>query len=295
MRFGIVPLEFRPAVEKIVANGVPDFSRFDIIEIVRQALDIAHISVIEITLDIAHIIPNSIGHQEIESLVGLKDEYGHSYTAHLPLWSIEPATFNQHIRNASVHSIVESIELVRPLEPEFYVLHSTGPLASEFSRLEFPPAMQSVISAALAGFSANSVEEIITQSEIDPQKLAIENIEFPFEFTLQVAEEYGTSICFDTGHLLAKFSGDEDIVDFYKKHKAMITEIHLNDGSCLEKHGVKIVDDHLALGQGQMPVKSFLTELVKDDFNGPLIFELTTEEVLESLNLIERQVPQALS
>ncbi|MGV9103272.1 MAG: hypothetical protein ACOC3C_04045, partial [Candidatus Thorarchaeota archaeon] len=188
MRFGIVPLEFRPAVKKIVVNGVPDFSRFDIVQIVEDALDIAHISVIEVTMDIAHIIPNSLGAEEIDRLIEMKDEYGHSYTAHLPLWSVEPATFNQQIRKASVDTIVQSIELVKPLEPEFYVLHSTGALASEFSHLEFPSAMQNVISAALAGFSANSVEEILTQSEIDSRKLAIENIEFPFEFTLQVAE-----------------------------------------------------------------------------------------------------------
>jgi sugar phosphate isomerase/epimerase len=294
MRFGIVPLEFRPAVERIVVDGVPDFSRFDIVEIVEQALKISHISVIEITLDIAYIIPNSLGPREIERLVKLKDEYGHSYTAHLPLWSVEPSTFNHHIRNASVNTIVESIELARPLEPEFFVLHSTGALASEFSRLDFPSPMQKVISAALAGFSANSVEEIISQSEIDPQRLAIENVEFPFEFTLQIAEEYGTTICFDTGHLLARFSGNENVVDFYRQHRNTISEIHLNDGSYFEKNGVKIVDDHLALGQGQLPVKPFLTQLIKDTFSGPLIFELTTEEVLESLELIKQEVPQAL-
>ncbi len=294
MRFGVVPLEFRPAVEKIVVDGVPDFSRFDIVQIVEQALDIAHITVIEITLDIAYIIPNSLGPREIDRLVELKDEYRHSYTAHLPLWSVEPSTFNHRIRHASVNTIVESIELARPLEPEFYVLHSTGSLASEFSRLGFHGTMQNVISAALAGFSANSVEEIISQSEIDPQKIAIENVEFPFEFTLQIAEEYGTTICFDTGHLLARFSGDENTLDFYKQHKDVISEIHLNDGIYLEKHGVKIVDDHLALGQGQLPVKPFLTQLTKDNFKGPLIFELTTEEVLESLKLIQHEAPEAL-
>ncbi len=294
MRYGVVPLEFKPAAERVLVDGVPDFSRFDILEIVREALNTDHISVIELTLDIEHIIPGALTPKIIDELAELKDELGHSYTAHLPLWSLEPASFNEYIRSGSVESIVHSIKLTEPLEPEYYVLHSTGPLAAEFSNLDFPREMVMLICTLMAGFSARSIEEIITATEMNPRRLAIENIEFPFEITREIVDEYDTSICFDTGHLLTKYSGNESVNEFYGKHKDRIVELHLHDGSYHELGDTAIHRDHIPLGQGEMPVRRFLLELLNDEFDGPLIFELTSSEVTESLAHMAEVVPEAL-
>lgn len=294
MRFGVVPLEFKPAAERVLVEGVPDFSRFDILEIVREALSTKHISVIELTLDIEYIIPGALTPKIVRELANLKDELGHSYTAHLPLWSIELASFNEYIRSGGVQSVVHSINLVEPLEPEYYVLHSTGPLATEFSNLEFSRDMVMLICSLMAGFSAQSIEEILTETEIDPKRLAIENIEFPFDITRELVDEYDTSICFDTGHLLTRYSGTESVSEFYNRHKDRIVEIHLHDGSYQEQSGMAVHRDHIPLGQGEMPVREFLLELKEDDFDGPVIFELTTPEVQESLAYIAEVVPEAL-
>ena len=294
MRYGLVPLEFAPTVDRIIVDGVPDLSQFNIVEIVRDVLQMEHISVIEVSMDIAHIIPGSLTSKIITQLAELKDEFGRSYTVHLPLWSVELASFNEPVRKGSVESIVESIRLAEPLEPECYVLHSTGPLAAEFSKLDFSKAMVNVICMAMARFSARSVEEILTQTEIEPRQIAVENVEFPFEVTRSIIDEYDLSICFDTGHLLTKYSGDESVFEFYKEHKDRITELHLNDGTYREVEGVPIHEDHIALGTGELPVREFLEELLRDDFDGPMIFELTNEEVRQSLQLIEDLIPTAL-
>lgn len=293
MRFGLVPLEFEPIAKRIVSGGILDYSRFDITEHVRNALEVEHISVIELSADIQHIVPESLSGNTIDRLNALKDEHGHTYTVHLPFWSLELATFNDHVRTASVESIVNTIDLLEPLDPEAYVLHSTGTLATEFSQLRFPQEMVNMINLQMTALSAKSVEEIITRTEIDPKKIAIENLEFPFDLTRDVVDEYGTSICFDTGHTLSKQSGDESVLEFYKKHKDKIVELHLHDGKPSEP-GVKGFIDHNALGTGDLPVREFLLELVKNDFNGPIIFELTTEEAIESLKKIEEVVPEAL-
>ena len=289
-----MPLEFAPTVDRIIVDGVPDLSQFNIVEIVRDVLQMEHISVIEVSMDIAHIIPGSLTSKIITQLAELKDEFGRSYTVHLPLWSVELASFNEPVRKGSVESIVESIRLAEPLEPECYVLHSTGPLAAEFSKLDFSKAMVNVICMAMARFSARSVEEILTQTEIEPRQIAVENVEFPFEVTRSIIDEYDLSICFDTGHLLTKYSGDESVFEFYKEHKDRITELHLNDGTYREVEGVPIHEDHIALGTGELPVREFLEELLRDDFDGPMIFELTNEEVRQSLQLIEDLIPTAL-
>ncbi|MFO7835137.1 MAG: cobamide remodeling phosphodiesterase CbiR [Candidatus Thorarchaeota archaeon] len=294
LRFGIVPLEFEPAAKLVIGNGTPDFSRFDVVELIRSALKIEHIEVIEITLDVPHLIPGSVTTETISSLIELREKTGCSYTAHLPLWSLELASPNEYVRKGSVESTVAAVELMEPLEPEYYVLHSTGALAAEFSRLEFPQNIMDIFSSFMAGFSAQSIEEILEQTGLNPHRLAVENIEFPFSHTRQVIDEYDCSICFDTGHLLTKFSGDEPVVDFYREHRDRIVEIHLNDGSYRECDGVAVHEDHLALGDGEMPVREFVSEIYNDSFDGPLIFELTTEQARRSLELITELVPEAL-
>ncbi len=294
MRFGMVALEFVPSIKRIIQDGIPDFSRFNLPEIVKEDLQIEHIEVIEITMDTEKILPGSLTPETITNLASLKDELGHSYTVHLPLWSIEPSTFNDFIRKASVESIVSSIKLAEELDPEAYVLHSTGALAAEFSRLKLPEGPRLMVAGYIAAFAEKSLEEILTKTEIDPRKLAVENIEFPFEITRDLIDQFDTGICFDTGHVLSKQSGNETLFEFYKKHRDRIIEIHLHDGSFPEG-GRAFRTEHIALGQGEMPIREFLLELAKDEFRGPLIFELTPDEVKESFSVIKKDVPEVLS
>jgi sugar phosphate isomerase/epimerase len=297
LRFGLTSLHLQSVVNRIVVDGVPDFSRFDIVEIVREGVE-AGFEIAELTTDVRYMVPGSLSESTVDRLVSLKDELGHTYTAHLPLWSIELATFDENVRKASVKSNIEAIELTAPLEPEFYVLHATGDLAADFSGRPMSPHTRSLICMMLSAFSAQSVDEILSATEIDPFRLAIENITFPFDITCQIAEEYGTSICFDTAHLITRMSGDESIMEFYNTHKKRITEIHLQDGTYMEYEGAVARDDHVALGTGVMgdaALREFLQELLKDKFAGPIIFELSVEEAQASMGKIRQTVPSALS
>ena len=293
MRFGAVAIEFIPAVQKLIADGVPDFSRINLVDIVRDVVAIEHIEVIEFTTEMEHMVPGSITPEIISQLVDLKDELGVSFTVHLPIWSIELASFNPFIRSGGVESICHSIKTSEPLEPETYVLHASGSLAAEFLRNNTSEPMTLLVCGYMTEFSMKSVEEIISKTEIDPRKIAVENIEFPFEFTRDIVDEYHTGVCFDTGHALTKQSGNESVLEFYRRHRDRIVEVHLNDGIDIKTPGK--YEDHLAIGKGELPVRDFLLELRKADFKGPLIFELTTEEIIESLQTIREVVPEAFS
>ncbi|MGY5860428.1 MAG: cobamide remodeling phosphodiesterase CbiR [Candidatus Thorarchaeota archaeon] len=296
LRFGLTALEFQQVARKVIVDGVPDFSRFDVCNLVQETASQGW-SVIELSMDVKPIIPSSITPESIDRLIELKDELDISYTVHLPYLSIELTTFNEHVRKGSVESIIDIIELSKSLGPEAYVLHSTGDLAAELSTLPYSTDIVHTISMLLAGFAATSVEEIVSRTEINPRKLAIENYIFPFEVMRDVIDDQDTSICFDTAHLLCQMSGTESIMDFYQTHKDRITEIHLQDGNFTKCGGVVDYDDHIPLGTGLMGdsvLREFLLKLVKDKFNGPLIFELTNDEASESLNHIQKIVPEAL-
>jgi sugar phosphate isomerase/epimerase len=296
LRFGITALEIQEVAQAVVINGIPDFSKLNVVDLVRNAASTGW-SVLELSLDVKHIIPNSITEVTIAQLNDLKEELDLSYSVHLPFWSIELATFNESVRAGCVESIIESIELTKSLDPEYYVLHATGDLAAMFSSLSYSSDLVRLISTLLAGFAGTSVEEIISKTEVSPRKLAIENVEFPFDIMRDVIDDLDTSICFDTAHLLCRFSGSESIMEFYNTHRDRIAEVHLQDGTYTDYGDAAAHDDHVTLGKGIMGesvLKELLLGLVKDEFNGPVIFELAKDEAMESLDLIKNIVPEAL-
>ncbi len=83
LRFGQTAMEFQATAQQIIVDGIPDFSRLDAVEVVHDCVQ-EGFSVVELTLDAQHIIPNLFTPESISRLVNLKDELGHSYTAHLP-------------------------------------------------------------------------------------------------------------------------------------------------------------------------------------------------------------------
>jgi sugar phosphate isomerase/epimerase len=295
LRFGITALEFHEVAERVIIDGVPDFTRLDVVDIIRDTASAGY-SIIELSTDVKHVVPGSLTPESIRSLIDLKDEIGHTYTIHLPFWSIELATFNENVRMGGVDSIIEAIELTKPLEPEAYVLHATGELAANFSNIAVGADLARLINVLFAGYTSASIEDIISRTEIAPLKLAIENVIFPFDIMRDVIDDLDTGICFDTAHLLSRMSGTESVMDFYKAHKDRITEIHLQDATYKEYDGAVSREDHIPLGKGifgDSVLHEFLSELVKDKFGGPIIFELTKDETKESLNHIKKVAPGA--
>jgi len=291
VRFGITPLQFDNTLGIIGATGAPDFSQFNYATIIRE-FQAQGFSLMELTLDVRYVLPGGLTEQTVEALLEAKEDLGLNFTAHLPLWSLEPATPNEFIRNASVQCTVDAIELVKPLDPVVYVLHSTGSLAAEFSRLDLPPPFDQVALEYINMQSKQSVEEILDQTDIPSKKLALENVEFPFDATWRVAEALDTGVCLDTGHVLAGYSGDLTVQEFVNRYFSRIREVHLHDGGQeLSGGGMIRRYDHQALGTGNLPIQEFLSELLKRNYEGVIIFELTLQEAQESLKVIRERLP----
>ena len=65
-----------------------------------------------------------------------------------------------------------------------------------------------------------------------------------------------------------------------------LAEIHLHDGYCRElPGGAMSIADHL-------PLESFLDQVAKSGFSGPILFELTVEEAQASLDAIRELRPE---
>ena len=91
-----------------------------------------------------------------------------TYTLHLPLWSVEPSTPLNPVRNGSVAAIVQTIQATLPLEPEVYVLHATGALAAEFYNMKISEMARMLILRQFQNGARESIQSILAQTGLSP-------------------------------------------------------------------------------------------------------------------------------
>lgn len=296
MRFGIMAMQ----LDALIPSGSQDISPeqamvnllwLDHAGLARDLVE-KGFDPIELNGDLAMLLPHTFAPTAIEGLSALKEELGVRYTVHLPLWSIEPSTLATPVRQGSVEALIQSIQITRPLEPEMYVLHATGALAAEFYRMRIPEIARAVLMRQFQNAARESIRTILTQTGLPSRMLAIETIEFPFDLTLELAEEMDLSICFDTGHVLVGFSGPVDFFEALERCLPRLGEIHLHDGPWYgPQMRIGYGKDHQPLGRGDLDTGRLLDRLTQAGYQGPIVFELQAAEALASLDAIRALRP----
>lgn len=294
MRFGIMTMQ----LDALIPPGMPaeqvmaNVATFNFPDLVRN-LHAYGFNPIELGGDLPMFLPHTFSPAVIEILAELKRELALSYTLHLPLWSVEPSTPLVPVREGSTDALLESIRLTWPLEPELYVLHAFGALATEFYNMHLPELARSILLKQFQSNAGQSIRRLLSDSGIPSRKLAIETIEFPLELTLELADELDLSICFDTGHVLAGFSGSLGFFEALESCLPRLAEVHLHDSPWHGRLDARAYGlDHRPLGEGDLDVERFLDRLERTGFTGPLIYELRVEEALASMQVVQRLRPQ---
>jgi sugar phosphate isomerase/epimerase len=288
MRFGIMAMQ----INSLIPSGLPPegvlahINGFEHTKLVSE-LASQGFKLIELGGDLSIFLPHTFAPSAVEGLAKLKAESGLSYTVHLPLWSVEPSTPLNPVRQGSVQAILEIIQATRPLSPEIYVLHATGALAAEFYRMRLPEIARGLLLQQFQNAARQSIRSVLSESGLPSRQLAIETIEFPLELTLELAEELDLSICFDTGHVLAGFSGGVDFFDALERCLPRLGEVHLHDSPWQgPERNIRYGKDHHSLGMGDLDVPRLLDRLEAARFQGPIIFELRLDQALDSLNTV---------
>jgi sugar phosphate isomerase/epimerase len=294
MRFGIMTMQ----LEALVPTGLPpeqvmaNIMAFDHAGLARNLFE-QGFNPIELGGDLGMFLPHAFNPEAIQKLLALKAE-GLTYTLHLPLWSVEPSTPLAPVRKGSVEALVQAIQATKPIDPEVYVLHATGALAAEFYNMKISEMARAVILRQFQDGARASIKSILSETGIPSRKLAIETIEFPLDLTLELAEELDLSVCLDAGHVLAGFPGWFDFFEVLEKLLPRLAEVHLHDSKKMPAGVRGYGEDHKPLGQGDLELGRFLDRLAQANYSGPLVFELTTGEALESLEVIRSVCPNYL-
>jgi sugar phosphate isomerase/epimerase len=249
-------------------------------------------TLIELNPELSIFFPNCYNLAAIDRLGRMKQERRLSYTVHLPLWSLEPSTPVPTVRQGSVDTLVDAVLRLAPLEPEVYVLHATGALAAEFSRMKALGTMRSLVLQLFVAQAQHSIEELLERTGLSPRRVAVETVEFPFDLTLELAQTFDLSMCLDVGHVVAGYTTGVTLFEALDQMLPRLGEVHLHDAYRRElPNGVVQVADHLPLSAGEVPIGDFLDRLATCGFSGPIIFELTIEEAKASLEAIRALRP----
>jgi sugar phosphate isomerase/epimerase len=294
MRFGIMAMQ----LEALVPSGIPaeqvmaNILSFDHAGLAKSLFE-KGFNPVELGGDLGMFLPHVYHPEAIEKLKALKAG-GLTYTVHLPLWSVEPSTPLAPVRKGSVEAVVKTVQDTLPLEPEFYVLHATGALAAEFYNMKISETARAIILRQFQAGARESLRSILEQTGIPSRRLAIETIEFPLDLTLELAEELDLSICLDTGHVLAGFPGWFDLFEVLEKVLPRLAEVHLHDSKKMPAGQRGYGEDHKPLGSRDLELGRFLDRLKEANFKGPLVFELSVDEALESMQVVKSVRPGLL-
>jgi len=288
MRFGISPFTLELMINEVLKKkGLEGLSDFQFSKIIKGVAK-AGFKHCEISLDVFQVFPIRTIDAEIKKLIEIKEKYDITYSAHFPFLTIELASPNKFIREGSVKSIIDAYNSFIELEDniEVFVLHPTGEFIADAMDFIMDPEIYPLATSLFIDFSIQSIKEIIKKTGIDRNKIAVENLEFPFEATIKIVKQIKTKLCIDTAHILAGFSGDCDLMEITEKYLDITSEIHLQDYDAKNKFS-----DHSALGTGRDFPPDFLKLIHSKNFEGPVVFELPREDIITSLNYIKKQTP----
>jgi len=270
MKFGTTTL---PIAGWIANPQHPGESRAQRMQAIRQIVTNHGLHAVELTLDLHTIYPQVFDAGFYRSVGELQQTLGFLCTVHLPFLWVEPASVNEQIREASITSLCQAIEVTQEVDVHTYVLHLWGFTTAQVVSQLRDTAERELVTRAIMAQADRSLAALC--EVVDPADLCVENLEDSlFELALPMIEKHGTSICLDVGHLALQGSCE---LSFLEQHKERIREVHLHDAIVLRTVTKQPARDHLALGQGHLDHEVFLAKLAEMSYDGPIILELNSE------------------
>jgi len=222
---------------------------------------------IELVLFESEANDNLTGEMEINTLIDLSIHQDVGFNIHLPI-DIFLGDRSEEVRSKGALIVKKMIERTLPLGPSFYILHFDlrNRNEQEESNVE-----------AWHGHIIRSVKEIM-ECGIEPNRICIETLGYPFEWIEDIVRGFELSICLDIGHVLMH---GQDLQLYLKRYLPQASIIHL--------HGFQNGIDHLGIDRLYEPdLKLILSHL--DDYKGIVSIEVfSINDLMRSLTILEEK------
>ncbi|MFC2061278.1 cobamide remodeling phosphodiesterase CbiR [Elusimicrobiota bacterium] len=202
--------------------------------------------------------------KNIKKLLKIKNNFNLTYTVHLPL-DLTLAAAGSEMRDASVNKAAEIIRKTIPLEPHGYIIHIND------------DPYRAVHAGRWKERAGESIKYIIKETKVIPDRLCLENMEYPLAVLDDILNDHNVSICLDVGHLQ---QAGHDIKECFKKYIRKTKAIHLYKILENGRHGpLKIIDLHVIdwlkyflFNEGYKGVVTLENFSEKDFFNSLQVF-----------------------
>lgn len=201
---------------------------------------------------------------EIDRLAGLAAEHDLTYTVHLPV-DVNLGSIEKTNRQTAAATLARIYRRTAPLPVTSYTLHLAYP--PEAAREE--GAVRRWQDGTRAGLGA------LLDTGVEPARLSIENLDYPFEWSAPLVESLNLRVCLDIGHLIIYGKGPSTtaaVSSALDRYLPRTTVIHL--------HGVADGKDHRPLDELDTDLLEMILERLRH-FRASLSLEVFGLEALQ--------------
>jgi sugar phosphate isomerase/epimerase len=196
---------------------------------------------------------------EMERLADLAAQAGLTYTVHLPV-DVDLCAIDRAARRRAAATLKEIVATTAGLPVTSYTLHLDGPSIDSCSAKQ----LDQWRTRARCGL------ESLLAAGVDPGRLSIETLDYPYEWIAPLVEALDLRVCLDMGHLIIY---GYDLTEAMDRYLSRTTVIHL--------HGVVEGRDHLPLDRLAAGVLvPILERLWQQGYCGSLSLEVFGSEAL---------------
>ncbi len=249
-------------------NFVEKLSKFDI-------------DYIEFKADPPNFFPLNLTDGNIEFIKRKLSSYGIKPIVHTTIYDVNLSSLNPTIREASVKTTLDCLDLAKKLGAEVLVVHG-GNLPSNYSLKLMEKANENLLLSLQELVKAAEKKGVIIGLENNSKVYnhsMVKNVDEHLFFLEKINSKYLKAVL-DIGHAnLYKVS----IEDYTRKIKDYLVEIHIHNNQ-----GEK--DNHFPLDQGKIDIEKFLELIDELDISVPLILEMVTlEDYEKSLSFLREK------
>ena len=191
---------------------------------------------------------------DVPALRGLAEEYGLSYTVHLPT-DLALGAAAKAERQEGIGEVLRLMAQLAPLAPQSFDLH-----------LMREPDLPD---GAWLDNLALSLEELSGALGQEKRLVGVENIEYPFGLVAPLVAEYGFGVCLDLGHLVHYAHDLEEGLGLLPR----VRHLHY--------HGVRDGKDHQGLHDAAQ-ARMLGARLAEVGYDGVVTLEMYSLEKLEA-------------
>ena len=189
------------------------------------------------------------------------------FNVHLPI-DIFLGDSNEEVRFKGISVVKKVIERTRCLKPSLYTLHFDLRDNNGREETDIETWRRRI---------RQSIKEI-GEYGIEPSRISIETLSYPFEWIEDIVKEFGFSICLDIGHILIQ---NQDLRLYLEKYLPETSIMHL--------HGFQNGVDHLGIDRLPETALELILSRLRD-YHGIVSIEVfSVDDLRRSLTVLEEK------